>query len=321
MARVSAPTRPRPHRRARTQLLVGLVPLLVLCVAVLALLAVLLAGARAPLAAATATGRATVVASGASPDGRGLQVTIDDGGRTRRGVIVLADQQQVAEGAQLAVRYDPSSPVDHTAVYADGDAAHRTVENLLFGLVVVTVVLLLACWLTGARLVSRPLLRRAAATTVPASRFVVRRGLAVRSWLLLETGRGERWLPVFWGQELTRLAAGTPIEVRGDPTRRRLVLPVVGGAELWPSGPVRARPPRGDRQPVRPDLEPVAVGWGQQVRSDVVVVVASPVLGLLWAFMDGSGAVGFALATAVAAGVLFWLPQLMGSDPAPPRRD
>jgi hypothetical protein len=56
------------------------------------------------------------------------------------------------------------------------------------------------------------------------------------------------------------------------------------------------------------------------VRSDLVVVFAAPLLGLLWAYLDGSGLAGFAGATVLAAGVLFWLTQLLGSDPLPPPR-
>jgi hypothetical protein len=41
---------------------------------------------------------------------------------------------------------------------------------------------------------------------------------------------------------------------------------------------------------------------------------------VLWAYLDGSGPAGFAGATVLAAGVLFWLTQLLGSDPLPPSR-
>jgi hypothetical protein len=156
---------------------------------------------------------------------------------------------------------------------------------------------------------------------VTASRVVVRQGLAVRSWLELVTARGVRWLPVYWAPELARLAPDAVIEVRGDPTRAGLVLPVVDGAELWPSGRLRARPPRGDRRVADPDPESAGTGWGKQLRGDLVPVVIAPVLGLLWAYLDDAGPGGFAVATGLAAGVLFWLAQLLGSDPAPPDRE
>jgi hypothetical protein len=303
------------------QLLLGLVPLLLVEVAVLALLAIRLSDAQAPLAAATAVDRAIVVATGTAPGGRGIAVALDDG---RRGTLVLQAPdaaRAVPRGARLAVQYDPSDPPAATRVFTDGDAAHRSVEDLLFGLVVAVVVLLVTTGLTGARFLTRPRLRRAPATHVTASRVVVRQGLAVRSWLELVTTRGLRWLPVHWAPELVRLAPGSLIEVRGDPARAGLVLPVVDGAELWPSGRLRGRPPRGDRRVADPDPGAADTGWGRQVRGDLVPVVIAPVLGLLWAYLDGAGPGGFAVATVLAAGVLFWLSQLFGSDPAPPDRN
>jgi len=56
------------------------------------------------------------------------------------------------------------------------------------------------------------------------------------------------------------------------------------------------------------------------VRADAVVAVAAPLLGLLWAYVDGSGVAGFAAATALSAAGLFWLFQLLGSDPESPAR-
>jgi hypothetical protein len=210
---------------------------------------------------------------------------------------------------------------DRTRFFADGDAAHRRLDDLLFGLAVAVVVAVVTTALTGLRYLTRVRLRRAPAGQATASRVVVRQGLAVRSWLELATARGVRWLPVYWAPELARLAPGTPVELRGDPARHRLVLPVVDGAELWPSGRVRVSPPRGNRQVADPDPETADTGWGRQVRGDLVTLVVAPVLGILWAYVDGAGPGGFGVATALAAGVLFWLAQLLGSDPAPPDRD
>lgn len=321
---MSAPARPRPHRRAVWQLLLGLVPLLVVALALLAVLAVRLAGARAPLAAATASGVATVQATGRAPDGRGVTVSLDDGGRTRHGVLVLeaaSDSSGLPRGTRLGVSYDPSDPISDTAVFIDGDAAHRSVQDLAFGLGVVAVVLLVAGVLTVPRFVSRPRLRRAAPGKATASRVVVRQGLLVRSWLELDTAGGVRWLPVYWAPELATLAPGTPIELRGNPARGRLVLPVVDGAEIWPSGRLRERVPRGNREVAASMPESTGTGWGRQVRGDAVLMAIAPVLGLLWAYVDGSGVGGFVLATVLVAAVLFWLPQLLGSDPAPPDRE
>jgi hypothetical protein len=317
----SAPAAPRPHRRARSQLLYGLLPLLVLGVAALVLLLVRLSDARAPLTAATASGQATVQAVGQPPGGRGLRLAIDDGGRTRTGVLVLPGPSAVDIGTRFPVAFDPRSPVDATDVHVAGDAADRRAQDLAFGVVAVVLVLVGTAVLTGLRLVGVARLRRAAPAQVTASRVVVRQGLLVRSWLELVTSGGVRWLPVHWAPELARLAPDTPLEARGDPVRGRRVLPVVDGAEIWPSGRLRGRTPRGERQVTGPGEAPEAAGWARQLRSDAVALVVAPVLGLLWAFLDGSGAGGFAVATAVAAGLLWWLPQLLGSDPAPPDRD
>lgn len=320
---MSAPPRPRPHRRAVRQLLLGLLPLLVVGFALAGVLAVRLAAARAPLAAATAFGTATVQATGRAPDGRGVTVGLDAAGQPRRGVLVLAaasDASVVPPGTRLRVSYDPSDPPDRTAVYIDGDAAHRDVQDLLFGLVVLAAVLVVTTVLTGLRLLSRPRLRRAPPVPVTASRVVVRQGLLVRSWLELVTAGGVRWLPVHWSPELAVLAPDSAIEVRGDPARRRLVLPVVDGTEIWPSGRLRRNAPRGTREVADPMPESTGTGWGRQVRGDAVVLAVAPVIGLLWAYVVGGGVGGFVVATLVVAGVLFWLPQLLGSDPAPPDR-
>jgi hypothetical protein len=316
---MSAPAPARPHRRARTQLLAGLAVLLTVGAAVLVVLGVRLADAREPLSAATATATASVVDSGRPPGGRGIEVRFDDGDDERTGVLVFAEQLTVPEDAQVAVRYDPSSPLEDTAVYADGDTAHEAVQDLVFGLVVVTALLLVATAVTAARLVGRRRLRSAPATDATATRVVVRQGLLVRSWLEMHTARGRRWLPVHWAPEVSALAPGSRIELRGDPDRRRPALPVVDGAEIWPSGRLRDRPPRGE-QHAAPADPGASAGWGRQVRVDLAPLLAAPLLGLLWAYVDESGAAGFAVATAVAAAVLFWLLQLLGSDPVPPSR-
>jgi hypothetical protein len=319
---MSTPAALRPHRRAAAQLLLGYLPLLAVGIVLVVVLAVRLSAAREPLAAATATATADVVAADQAPDGRGVSVIFDgEDGRPRTGVLVLPGPVDVAAGTRVGVRYDPASPTDATAVHADGDAAHRAVEDIVFGLVATAAAVLAASVVTGLRMAGRWRQRRAPATEATATRAVVRQGLVVRSWLELVTARGERWVPVHWSPELAALEPDSPIEVRGDVTRGRSVLPVIDGAEVWPSGRLRTRAPRGDRRVVVPEDAPAQPPtWGRQVRSDIVVVVAAPVLGLLWAYVDGSGAAGFVFATVLAAALLFWVAQLLGSDPSPPPR-
>jgi hypothetical protein len=315
MTTPSSPTTPRPHRRAARQLLLGAVPVAVVAVVLLVVLALRLADARAPLAAATATATATVTEVGTPPDGRGLAVTFpDQDGAERSGRIQLERPLDVPVGARLGIRYDPGTP-DGSLVHTDGDAASADVSDVLFGLVVVVLVLLVVGGLTLARLRGRPRLRSRPAVRLTATHVVVRQGLLVRSWLELDSSAGLRWVPVHWAAELDRLAPGTRVEVHGDPARDRLVLPVVDGAEVWPSGRVRSREPRGTLQQATVDPAAADVGLGRQARADGVFPFLAPVLGLLWAYVDSSRIAGFLVAMVLSATVLFWVPQFLGSDP------
>jgi hypothetical protein len=314
---MTAPAAPRPHRRACRQLLLGLVPLLAVGLVLLVVLGFRLTAVRAPLSAETATATATVTDVGTAPDGRGLTVRFTgEDGEQRTGTIELREALDVPVGAQLPVRYDPGTPAGApTRVHTDGDASSAAVSDVVFGLVVVALVLLVAVGLTLARLVGRPRLRARPATRAAATHVVVRQGLLVRSWLELDTTAGLRWLPVHWAAELDRMPPGAQVELRGDPARDRLVLPVVDGAEVWPSGRIRRREPRGELRQAPADPRATDVGLGGQARADGVLPFLAPLLGLLWAYVDTSGVAGFLVATAMAAAVLFWLPQLLGSDP------
>ena len=312
-----APHPPRPHRRAARQLLLGLVPVLVVGLVLLVALGVRLGSAREPLAAATATAPATVTATGTAPEGRGLEVVFADAaGAERTGLVELARPLPVPVGAALTVRYDPSAPAGARAlVHTDGDAADSTAEGVVFGLVLVVLVLVVVAALTLARLLGRPRLRSRPTTVVPATHVMASQGLLVRSWLELTTAAGRRWLPVHWAPELERLTPGSRVTLHGDPARDSLALPVLDGAEVWPSGRLRSSEPRGQvrQAPVVPDA--VELGMARQARADGVLPFLAPVLGLLWSYVNSDGVPGFLTATALSAAVLFWLQQLLGSDP------
>ncbi len=306
----------RPHARAVRQLLLGLAPVLVVGIALLVVLALRLPGTQAPLAAADATARATVVQDRLDPAGRGVQVAFTDAsGTDRTGLLVLRTALGVAADTPVTVQYDPSA-ADGSRVYADGDAAHGAVGDIVFGLVLVTLVVVVVAMLTGLRLLGRRQLAGRRTTEVTVTHLVVRRGLLVRSWLELVTPRGVRWLPVYWAPEVAHLQPDTRALVHGDPAADKLVLPVLAGQQVWPSGRLRRSEPRGEVRQAGTAPEAGDVGLGRQLRGDGVAVVLAPVLGLLWAYVDGSGAAGFGIATALAATVLLWAPQYLGSDPS-----
>ncbi len=54
----------------------------------------------------------------------------------------------------------------------------------------------------------------------------------------------------------------------------------------------------------------------RQARGDAALLLAAPIMGLLWAYIDGLGSVGFGLSTALFAALLFWVPTVYGSDPS-----
>ena len=305
--------------RAKRQLLLGVLPVAVIAVALMASLSFSLPSARAPLTAATQTATAEVVADGAAPDGRGVEVSFTDAnGEERTGVIVLARPEDIPDGAEIGVQYDPDDPA---SVYAEGDAAHLTVRNLLFGLFWVGLVLTVCASITVFRLVSRPRLRRRAATPATARRVRVRRGLNDRSWLVLDHGGAVSWVPVYWDEAISALPRDTQITVHGNPRRNRLLLPVIDGAPIWPSGVRRESAPKGEATQPPPQNPPPRKSLLRQVRSDSAGLLLAPLLGLLWAYTDESGVAGFLAATALSAGVLFWLPSIFGSDPTGPSDD
>lgn len=291
----------------------GIAPLAVIAVAVIAVLTAALPAARAPLSAATQTATAEVVRNGVAPEGRGVEVSfIDTEGAEQTGVLVLARPEDVPAGAEVGVQYDADEP---GSVYAEGDAAHLTVRDLVFGIVWVGLALIVCAAVTAFRLVSRPRLRRRPVTPASARRVRVRRGLSDRSWLVLDHGGVVSWLPVYWDEAVSSLHRDTPITVHGNPRRDRLMLPVIDGTPIWPSGGRRASAPKGEATQPPPEDPLPRRSLLRQARGDAAALLFAPLFGLLWAYTDGSGVSGFLAATAISGGVLFWLPSIFGSDP------
>jgi len=312
---------PAPERssapRAKGQLLLGIVPLTLVCLVLLSLLGAALPAARAPLSAATQTATAEVVDNGVGPDGRGVEVTYTDNERDEQNAtIILARPEDIPEGAEIGVQYDPADPA---VVYAEGDAAHLTVRNLLFGLFWIGLVLAICLGLTVFRVFSRPRLLRRQATSVTARRVRVRRGLSDRSWLVLDHAGAAAWIPVYWDEAVSSLKPNSSITVHGNPGRDRLVMPVIAGRPIWPSGGRRGSAPKGVAAQAAAESPVPRRSLLRQARADAAALLFAPLFGLLWAYTDDSGVTGFLAATAVSAGVLFWLPSIYGSDPTSPR--
>lgn len=299
-------------RRALRQILLGIIPLVVIAVVCLILLSLRFAEANEPLRTATETADAEVVSTGLGPAARqiGVEYT-DDDGQLQSARLTLDDTVEIPLGAQIEVSYDPERP---GVVYARGDAVTSTVSDLVNGLFVVALVLLVAVVVTILRLNGRRRLRTRDPRQLRVHREKYRRGIADRSWLVVQSGDSPLWVPVYWDAALEHIGESpTLVSVYGDPDRDKLLGFELSGAPVWPSGRRRAAAPRGQER----DLEAPTgeVSLLRQARTDVIGVFVAPLIGILWAYIDGSGPAGFVFATAVSAGVLFWLPSVYGSDP------
>lgn len=298
--------------RAIRQMLLGVIPLVVVSAILLVLLGMRLAEASAPLRAATARAQAVVVSTGLGVDGRQVAVEYtDEAGTMQTGRLTLEDSQNVPLEAQIEVVYDPDRPA---VVYVRGDALSNSVNDLLNGLLLIAAILVGAVGTTAVRLVRRRRLVTRNRQEVRIRRTRYRRGLTDRTWFVVDTERGSAWVPIYWDPAVERIGS-EPVSVTayGSPLTDSLIAFDVYGETVWPSGRRRFDAPKG----VERDLAPPAgaVSLARQARADAAVVFVAPLLGLLWAYIDGSGPAGFVFATAMAVGVLFWLPAMYGSDP------
>jgi hypothetical protein len=298
--------------RAVRQMLLGLVPLVVLAIVLIVVMSLRLADASAPLRAATSTAEAVIVSTGLGVDGRQIAVEYTDGtGAMQTGRLTLATVQDIPLDERISVVYDPDRP---SVVYARGDAQTAVVDDLAGGLLIVTVILIAVSAVTVVRLVRRRRLSTAQPRQVPVRRARYRRGLSDRTWLVVDIDGGPAWVPVYWDAALERIGE-QPVTVTayGSPVEDSLIAFDVYGAMLWPSGRRRLMAPKGTERELDPPVGEISMP--RQARADVVVVLLAPLLGLLWAYIDESGPAGFVLSTAMAAGLLFWLPSMYGSDP------
>jgi hypothetical protein len=310
-------------------MVLSVLPLVVVCLTLSAVLwaaAATLAHERAP---ATATAQATV--SKADVGSEGLEFDwADQAGAAHHGRLVFPDVGRVPERTRFTVHYVPSDPGRYFAV---NDAGGLRLRYLVSGLQFALLVLVVGVLTTGFRLWRRVRAERRPARTFPVRWAQYRRGLIRRSWLVVEDAKREWWVPVYWEPELATLLVGTPCRVHGNPALDRLLVIDVHGTPVWPAGRRRPAKPRrkgewveggvrwtktAEKQRERErdsEPEPEQVPLARHLAGDVALVLPAPVLGLVWAYLDGSGLAGFAIGTALVASVLFWLPGVFGSDP------
>ncbi|MET9630740.1 hypothetical protein ABZX92_25030 [Lentzea sp. NPDC006480] len=212
-------------------------------------------------------------------------------------------------GKQTQVAFDPADP--SRAVIPGADLLLET-DRALGGVTFSIAVAILVVLAGAVRLLLAVRSARAAAETVSVRRIRLQSGLMVRSWLEID-GPVERWLPVYYDPVLVTLPSPVDVSLRGGRVA------VVDGVTLYPSGRPVVKHPRGRRvdNPTQPDPETRAPrGLLAQLRVDSVFLVPAPIVGLFWAYVDGSGFTGWITATVVVAALGLWWGAFRGSDPS-----
>lgn len=212
-------------------------------------------------------------------------------------------------GKQAQVAFDPAHP--DRAVIPGADLLLET-DRALGGVTFSITVALLVVLAGLVRVFLAVRSSRASPVTVSVRRIRLQSGLMVRSWLEID-GPAERWLPVYYDPMLVTLPSPVDVELRGG----RVAL--VDGVTIYPSGRPVHKHPRGRRidNPAQPDPETRAPrGLLAQLRVDAVFVLPAPVVGLFWAYLDGSGFTGWITATVIAAALGLWWGAFRGSDPS-----
>lgn len=309
--------------RATRQMALGLVPLALIGIVVIVVLAVLGTGTANKLS--QATGRATGVVQHVGSSGRDRQATIewtDKSGTRHTSQISYPAASHPASGDKIGLHYVPGDPA---RVYSGGDVTYDRLNSLVAGVLYAVLILVVAAMTTGVRLWRRASVGSRPASTVKLSRVRTRFGLIHRSWLVAARGNTERWVPVFWDPVLSGVRADTPMKVHGDLEGGGPIAVDLSGTRLWSSGRVRRTAPRGQQianpgtystKDKLPDEPVQRISLGRHAFGDIGIVIIAPILGILWAYINGLGPAGFGVATALLAGVLFWIPSCYGSDPS-----
>jgi hypothetical protein len=301
------------HRRAVRHVVIGLLPLLVVGPVLVVVLAVRLADTAAPLRDATVRATGTVQRAGGGADGRELEVRwTDETGATRTSTVRAAGAGDVPVGARVELRHRPGDP---DRVFVTGDETSAEVSSLTSSIALVVLVTGAAAAATAVHLGRRRAAERRDPRSLPVSYARSRFGISRRSWLLVREDGRDWWVSVHWEPVLETLGPKARADVRGRPARDRVLAFDVAGTTVWQAGRHRPGPPRGeiDRETQAADAPPATLG--RQFRADAGVRAAAPVLGLIWAYVDGGGWVSWLLASLLSATVLFWVPTMVGSDP------
>lgn len=280
---------------------------LLVCALIAGLSAWTLGSIGARVAGATARSSGEIVRA----EGRTVDVRWSAPGVRRIDTVALAVPAPPV-GARTEIAYDPRKPA---TVFIPGSielaAVDRAASGMAFSGLLTTVVVSTAGW----QLISRRRLRRRTGRTAQVRRVRVQSGLLTRSWLELDSP--PRWIPVHFDPVLVTMPAPASVQLHGDPRCRGLVAAEVSGVWLDPSGPVRVGEPAGRRidSPTRPDAGAGGdISWRRQLQADAVLLTPAPVVGLLWAFLDGGGILTWACATALTATLALWWAALRGSD-------
>jgi hypothetical protein len=303
------------RRRTVRHLAIAIAPLLVIGIAALVVLGVRFARDSEPVRAATGTAQATVAAAAAGEVD--LRWT-DPTGAARTSRVRVPTGAQVRVGASVPIQFQPG---DLTKVYVDGDLTSEHLRDLGFGIVATIFVLVLVLVVSTVHVLRRRAAERRPATTLPVTHARSRRGLIQRSWLIVHGKGRDTWVPVHWEPPVTDALVRTPVTVHGVPGSGQVVSFEIDGTPVWQSGRQRPGQPRGDvtiaeKGAARTEQTGVAApGLGRQFRVDAALTIIAPLLGLLWAYFDGTGLGGFVSATVLMVGVLLWLPSVLGSDP------
>ena len=315
-------------RRTVRRLTFALAPLLLIGVGLAIVLATRFAAEAAPVREATAEARATVVRAGLGADGREVELRWTDPARQQRlSRVRVPEGARVDTGVEVALRYVPGDP---SRVYVGGDETTVRLRDLAFGIFAVTIVFVVATLISVVHVVRRLVAERRPAGTLPVTYARSKRGLRQRAWLVVDDHGREWWVPVHWTPELPALLAKAPAALPGRPAADRVLVVDVAGTTVWQAGRKRPIAPAGEivrsttawsksaerRAAAAAEADPPPpAGLVRQFRADASLIVIAPFFGLLWAYLDGSGAAGFAAGSVLSACVLLWLPAVYGSDP------